>query len=803
MENIEELKRQIAELEQENLRLKHRNKIYEKVFDKLPYGVQIFDQKGSSFLMNKAQCSILGLNKEDAESNSFNVLTDPFSVANGAAENYKSVYAGNEFHHEFEYDFSVEENSWKTHQDKVYLDETIFPLLDVSGSVEAVVAILKDVSGQKNAQADLKAAEMSAALSESRHSFLFGSTKQGVLYINSDGYVFKANPASQKIIDASESDLIGTLCSDIFKQAIHTDGTVYTSDDQPVTVCFASKRPVINQVMGVSNLRSGALQWLNVNVIPRVKAAENRLYETVLTFEDVTDFKHAIQNERLANKKASENLKQFHELFHHMEQGFALHEMVYDENGNPVDYKFLLINGAFEELTGLKASDCIGKSVLEVLPETEEVWIENYARVAQTGEPLHFQNYSQSVDRYYNVVAYSPSKGHFAVIFSDVTQNVQFEKELIIAKEAAVESDRLKTAFVQNISHEIRTPLNAIVGFSKMLKNYKLTEDKKNRYTEYIIDSSQRLLSVVTDILIISSIDSNQLKLAPVKTDLRKLLHEIQVSYGDEAILKNIVLENSVELNDWQIDVLADKAKIYQVLSNLVSNAIKFTEKGVVEFSCRLDGDDVLFVVKDSGIGINDEESKKVFDRFYQVELEDSRKYGGTGLGLSICKELVGMMGGRIWLESKVDFGSSFCFTVPYRPLCIEPNGSAEEIQKIKVLVAEDEELNYLIIEEMLGNKNVELIYAQNGKEAVDLYASEAADIVLMDIKMPVMDGKGAADAIKKVNPQVPIIAQTAYALPSDISMYSGLFDDYITKPIDFNLLISKMNGLLKARKVK
>ena len=209
---------------------------------------------------------------------------------------------------------------------------------------------------------------------------------------------------------------------------------------------------------------------------------------------------------------ATQTELQFRLLFENMEQGFALHEMIFDEKGNPVDYKFVLVNKAFEQVTGLEASHIVGKTVKEILPDLEQTWIENYGKVALTGKALHFENYSQEFEKYFNVIAYSPERNYFAVVFTDVTLNKIYQKELIAAKERAEESDKLKTAFLQNMSHEIRTPMNAIMGFSGMLGKPTLSPEKRQSFTKIIQSSSQQLLSIVNDILTISSIETNHRK---------------------------------------------------------------------------------------------------------------------------------------------------------------------------------------------------------------------------------------------------------------------------------------------------
>ncbi len=404
---------------------------------------------------------------------------------------------------------------------------------------------------------------------------------------------------------------------------------------------------------------------------------------------------------------------------------------------------------------------------------------------------------------------------HFQIIYQDITDRKKAEDALLIAKKRAEESEQLKTAFLHNMSHEIRTPMNAICGFSSMLDRPNLSEDKRKSFTSIIINNSNQLLSIVNDILIISSVETKQEKINIQKICINNIIIDLLAIFKPQAHNQNISLFAKQELNDNQSEIYTDKTKITQILTNLITNALKFTHNGFVEFGYTLvetqniasllqqtqniaSLQQIQFYVKDTGIGIKPDLLEKIFERFRQADISINKKYGGTGLGLSISKGFVELLGGKIWVESELDKGSTFYFSIPYNPVHehIDINLSGEQSKtKTTILIAEDEEYNYLYIEELLIDLDLKLIHAKDGSEVVEICRSNPdIGLILMDIKMPNMDGHEAAKIIKKFLPNVPIIAQSAYALEHEIKKYTeNAFDDYITKPIDEEVLKQKV----------
>lgn len=539
-----------------------------------------------------------------------------------------------------------------------------------------------------------------------------------------------------------------------------------------------------------------------------------------------------ITAQKAAELALIESEKKYRHLFNEMMDGFALHEVIYDAQGEPVDYRFVDLNPAYERLTGLKKDFVLGRSILEIMPEIEPHWIKNFGHTAKTGKAFRFENYVKELDRYFSGIAFCPQKDQFAVIFSDVTdrlmtenllrerdkklqeQNEQYQalneeltrlyRDLFKAKEKAEESDKLKSAFLANMSHEIRTPMNGIIGFAGLLARDDLDEIKKAKYLEIIQKNSAQLLNIINDLVDISKIEAGQIELKPVSVELDKIMQEIAELYAPKALHKEIELQ--LIQYSGPVKMLVDENKLRQVLLNLLDNAFKFTEKGKISFGYHIDNHTVIFSVRDSGIGIEDCYHQAVFDRFRQVEDGSTRKHGGTGLGLAISKAYIEKMGGKIWLESKLTEGSTFYFSLPYIPDMpaksepqVVPGHKVYNWASKTILVAEDEPLNFRFFEEILEDTNVNIIWVKNGREAVETcLKNDAIDLILMDIKMPEMNGYDATRAIKRLKPNIPVIAQTAYALIGDEARAKEAgCDDYIYKPLNISKLLRLISNYL------
>ncbi|MDO8929463.1 MAG: response regulator, partial [Bacteroidota bacterium] len=425
-----------------------------------------------------------------------------------------------------------------------------------------------------------------------------------------------------------------------------------------------------------------------------------------------------------------------------------------------------------------------------------------------------FHNRKKNGELYWEQAFISPifdSTGtitHFLAIKEDITGRKQSEKELISAKEKAEESNRLKTEFLHNMSHEIRTPMNGIMGFTTLLDDPGISHEKQKQYIKFITNSSSQLLRIIDDILEISQLETKQVKAHKEKVCLNDLLLELFSIFDMKAKEKKIPLYLNKSLSDKQSLIYTDTLKLNKILGNLLENALKFTSAGFVEMGYQLKNNAIEIYIQDTGIGINPEKQEIIFERFSQEEKEVTKIYGGLGLGLSIAKENTELLGGKITLKSEKGKGSVFYVTIPYDPVYSHESAKVADVdteplsgegELYTILIVEDEEVNYLYLEALieLTNLNTKLIHAKNGKEAIETCKkNEQINLVLMDIKMPVMNGYEATKEIKKYRPGLPVIAQTAYSAEEDEVMAKAAgCNDFISKPIrgeTFNQIIAR-----------
>ena len=377
--------------------------------------------------------------------------------------------------------------------------------------------------------------------------------------------------------------------------------------------------------------------------------------------------------------------------------------------------------------------------------------------------------------------------------------------ELEKAKNKAEQSDRLKTAFLANMSHEIRTPLNAIVGFSSLLSDSKLKEEEKLEYQKQINHNTESLLLLIDDIIDLSKIESGLLEINKEKFSVNKLLDDIYSYWMIHNAKRGLTVKFSNKEKDADIFVYSDKFRIKQIITNLMSNAIKFTEKGYVELGFETKENNYLFFVRDTGIGIAAENLDFIFKRFRKVEDNKTILYRGIGLGLAISKSIAGMLGGKLFVESKHGVGSTFFFELPVS-IIEEPKIKKTEPEipfqddynwKDKhILIVEDNDASYLFLNRVLKRTNASTDWASNGNAAVDYFRSgKTYDLVLMDIRLPGINGIQALKLIREIKPDQKIIAQTAYAsIENEEEIIKAGFDGYLTKPTNVKLLLFKIN---------
>jgi len=395
--------------------------------------------------------------------------------------------------------------------------------------------------------------------------------------------------------------------------------------------------------------------------------------------------------------------------------------------------------------------------------------------------------------------SYQIDPSHYSVIESpDLTEEKIADQKLRNALIKAQESDRLKSAFLANMSHEIRTPMNGIMGFAQLLKEPSLEGADQMRFIDIIVNSGNRMLNIINDLIDISKIEAGQTDIIISEVNLNEQTEYLYTFFKPEAEKKGLQLRFKNTLSNSLATIQSDREKIFAILTNIIKNAIKYTKKGSIEFGYNLrinkDTEELEFYVKDTGIGIAQNKLEAIFERFVQADLSLASEYEGAGLGLAITKGYIELLGGRIWVESKVGQGSIFYFTIPYRVKSNQKHKKkgleskpVSDLNKGKfnILIVEDDEISEFYLRTLSKDICNELLHAKTGIEAVEICKKETAiDLIFMDIKMPEMDGYTATRKIREFNKDVKIIAQSAYALEGErAKALDAGCNDYISKP--------------------
>jgi PAS domain S-box-containing protein len=551
-----------------------------------------------------------------------------------------------------------------------------------------------------------------------------------------------------------------------------------------------------DEEMAVKAIKSGALDY----IVKSPEVFKNIDHVVKRNLRDWTNF-----------QKSRENEKKFRILFETMAQGVVYHnkhgEII---SANPAAEKILGLTG--EQMRNTTSFGPEWKTIHE---NGSEFPSDTHPAIValRTGMPVKdtfmgVMHPQKSEYTWILVNAIPQFKGdevkpyQVFTTFTDITLLKQTEDELKKAKEKAEESDRLKSVFLANMSHEIRTPMNGILGFADLLKIPQLSEESQKKYIAAIELSGKRMLDIINDLVDISRIEAGQTEVRKEQTDVQALLNELVLFFTPESEIRGIDLRLNVDLPSYEFNIETDKTKLAQIITNLIKNALKFTRRGgYIEIGCNLRNvSNLYFYVKDSGAGIKKELQDKIFERFRQGD--NSKEIEGVGLGLAISKAYVELLGGNIGIDSKPGKGSVFFFTLPFSSINSRAVASRDESLQIpglmpciSVLIAEDDEISYVLLRESLRMKNIITYRAKNGQEAVDMIKNQSdINLVLMDIKMPVMGGIEATRLIKEIRPKTPIIIQSAYANQSEIQQtYLAGCDDYMTKPVNINILFNKI----------
>jgi len=657
--------------------------------------------------------------------------------------------------------------------------------------------------------------------SETRYRRLFETAKDGILILNPiTAKIVDANPFIVKLLGYPLDNIIGKQLWEIglfrnkeeSKQAFSElktnhyirfdDMPLQRSNGQKVEVEFVSN---VYQVNNIDVIQCNIMDISERKLTDRNLRESEELLSKTQQIAKIGSYKFNFNNDEIKWSDEMYNIFGVHkDLFLVTIESFLacihpedrdsllswIRQTTVGENREMLDFRIIKPGGEIRNLfgTGILQIDPDGKPT-QIIGSIQDITERKSAEQELRDNEIHLQEQNAEI--------LALNKGYLA-LNAEITENLsrikRMNKDLVIAKDKAEESDNLKSAFLANISHEIRTPMNAIMGFSELLTDRDLPEGKSIRYAQIIDASCNQLLTVISDIIDISKIEAGQVIIDNELINISTLMEEIHATYKKQVYPPKIKLVYDSKPGFRSVETETDKNRVKQVLCNLLNNALKFTQEGEVRFGIDVKEKFIEFYVQDSGIGIALKDQEIIFERFRQVENTKAHVYGGNGLGLSISKALVEKLGGKLTFNSDPGKGSTFRFSIPYTHNAI----TAETAKNPKdsnphgnwagktILIVEDDTSNHTYIEELLSVSKAKTLHAWNGEKAIEMVKDNPdISLILMDIKMPVINGDNATRIIKKTNPKLPIIALTAYALNQDKAkaLQAG-FDNYISKPI-------------------
>ena len=627
-----------------------------------------------------------------------------------------------------------------------------------------------------------------AALAKEKYIKLYDSAPSGYFTLSRQGEIIELNLSGAKLLGKERENLV------------HMRFASFVSNDTKpnfnnfLRKVFHSRAREVCELTVYQDGESPMFVYLNGIV------AENGK-QCLLTMVEIPDHKHV-------HELLIESEIRYRRLFESAKDGILI---LNAETG-----KILAVNPFLIKLLGLPEDRLIDKEIWDIEMFGEIVANKDKFLDLQRKKYVRYEDLTlKTIDgRRIDVevvsnVYTSHKKKVIQCNIRDMTLLKREKEELIKAKVQAEEGDRLKTAFLANMSHEIRTPINGIIGFAELLKMPDLDQDSQDQYISIIEKSGDRMLNIINDIISLSKVDSGQMGISISRTNINEQLDFIYAFFKKEVEQKGIKLIYEKSLLENEAYINTDREKVYAVLTNLVKNAIKFTQSGSIEIGCNIEPgrsvtepEELEFFVKDTGVGIQSDQLNIIFERFRQGSELLSRNYEGAGLGLSISKAYVEMLGGKIWTNSVLGQGSTFYFTLPYvtytenkiqKRKTVKKKVRENNINDLKILIAEDDENSEKLLEVFVQNYCVEILIAKTGWEAVDIcHKYPELDLVLMDIKLPEIDGYEATRQIRYFNKNLVIIAQTAFAQRGDreTALAAGC-NDYISKPIKKDLLAS------------
>lgn len=658
--------------------------------------------------------------------------------------------------------------------------------------INAVVVNVREITLIKETELELIKAKEKAEDSEAKYSSIVKILPDGVI-IHSNGIIVYANETAIKILKGKgQDDYLGKPAISF----VHPDYRELAIQRIKKSIVEKTSAELVDEVFIDS-------EGNPVNVLVAGIPFQYQGQPSMLTvFTDITK----IKSTEFELIKAKEKAEESEEIFNQFMKYSPIYVFFKD-----ADVRAIRLSQNYEKMIGMPINRMLGKTMFELFPSElaknmvdDDLKILNDCKVMEVEEELN--------GRYYTTIKFpihTKGKPRFLAGFTiDITERKQTElllkeknEELIRAKEKAEESDRLKSAFLANMSHEIRTPMNGILGFADLLKKPQLTGEQQKEYINIIEKSGNRMLNIINDIIDISKIESGEMKVSFIDTSIKEQIDHLINFFKPEVERKGLTITFNSSLPKSDVIISTDREKFLAILTNLIKNAIKFTDKGSIVIGCSISGEFIEFSIKDTGIGIPKNRHQAVFERFVQADVSDSRAFQGAGLGLAITKAFVEMLGGVIWFESEEQIGSKFYFTIPYKAVSkpLHPidkmsinQAIPDVIKKLKVLIAEDDVPSDLFISFILENFGCEIMHAKTGVDAVEICQNNPdLDLILMDIKMPEMNGYEATMRIRQFNSTVVIIAQTAHALAGDKEKAIQVgCNYYLSKPLKKNQLL-------------
>ena len=750
-------------------------KKFRNLFENSPIAKSITEIDGS-IQVNKSFCDILGYSKKELETKKWEEITFPEEIEK-TNEIIQSLLKGPNIQERFEKRY-VHKNG-----NIIYAEVSTFLQRDNLNNPQYFITSFNDVTLRKLAE------------KEREQFFNFFKLSPDIMVIADPFGAFKAvNPATTELLGYSEEELISKPYMDF----VHPDDKQITLDEagqniHGYTLNFENRYKSKDGSYILLSWSSFFSKEEGITYATARDVTSERMTETELTKAKLK-----------AEEKASELKKQqvlFKTMFNAVKEGIVI---------TNTKRKILLANNGVLATFGYTPKEVIGKQTKILYADTNkfvDTGIHIFNKDADYKGQEYLTYYKHKNDSIFpgetfGAKLYNDQKkwiGNIGIV-RDVTQREEFIKDLEISKEKAEESDRLKSAFLANMSHEIRTPMNGILGFAELLKEPGLTGEEQQAYIKIIEKSGERMLNIINDIISISKIESGVMEVNLQASNINEQIKYIDTLFKPEAEAKGITLSFNNSLPLKGVIAITDHEKLNAILASLVNNAIKYTHQGSIELGSAIKAKQLQFYVKDSGIGIDKERQEAIFERFIQADILDKNAFHGAGLGLSISKAYVELLGGKIWVESEIGKGSIFYFTLPYD---VETKEEVESIiyntdreletslKKLKILIVDDDEKSSLLLGLMLKKLGKQVLYAENGLEAVEVCRNNPdIDLILMDIEMPVMNGYEATRQIREFNTEVVIITQTAFALSGDreISLAAGC-NDYISKPISKALL--------------